>query len=1817
MKQILILLLFFSLSAQESNEPFCPAYSGCFQIANVNGDPTAIVGGCVNVITGDFFDTQRDLYMVGGEPLVLERSYCSSDFSMGGLSNGWHFNLQGMINNYTWKGPHGREVSYQQDGKINPEILHKGLANNASGLLSGKTNLKNSALSYQTEICIVRNSDFSHSNFTKIENDLFALTSDVKPNGMRLHYNYCKRGLSSALVANARGECQQSITFAYPDNNSDRPPDHLLVYANDGRIVQYCFEQFRYPGNVYKAYHGPKDGLFFSEPEGASEGSRVKKREKQEAQQPEPPQPPPEEGLHPRFYLSKVVRPNGPTEHYIYEQKNTQDKHFERLTHKVLPDNRFLKIDYYKRVDGLPQGHPWIGKVKMLQGPIGSTAAALPIYSFHYDCEGFCHVQNAMGHRTDYYWDHDKRLKKVVKNGSLINDLYWGGGCDYGNLYARVCSDLTGPLFCKCYRYDDSGNVLNEWLYGNLSGHNSAPLIIGDNGIPIETGCERFEKKYTYSNDLKNLLLVEEEGNKAKRYRYYPNTDLLEAVFTLEDENIVLRNGYSYDESCVLVEEILDDGISANLSDLTGASFRKIKRITPKKTHPFGVPEVIEEYCQDLAINKEYLSKKVLNTYSIEGRLIRQDYYDSECRYAYTLEWEYDAYGNITKEIDALGNTTFRQFDANSNLIFEQGPRGDVYKQFYYDYCNRLLRADEVHPDRILTTQYRYDLLGRRTATIDCYGNETNYEFDAFDRVTKIIGPEGFNGRPVRENVYDSLGNLVHAIDAMGNTTYTSYNVRGQPKVIVYPDGSSEHFSYYLHGPLAGKVERNGCSFHYRYDYQDRLIETKCCDPNNNLLWKTSATYNALNILTETDRAGNVTYYEYDIYGRKVSILRGSHKEEYQYDSLHRLIKTITYYGDAFHEMIVKTCCYDAANRVIQESTEDSSGKILTETKYGYDALGRRTQIIQGASFNEIHYDSYGIPTETIDSLGNVTRTIQSFTHRNAYDQLVACQEVIDPLGNSTIIIKDTRGRDVEHLRKNALGEVTQKREVFYDHNGNKTKVVETIFLPESSYQVAHIWQYDCMNRAIRCIEACGMPEQKTTSYTFNQIGQLIQIHKPSGVVIHHVYSPEGLLVKLLSSDQTVHYTFSYDANQNLIESHDIVNNTVTKRSYDIYNQVIEEKLGNDLILQFDYDAIGRMVNLSLPDNSSLAYSYQGVLLKEIHRNSSSGGKLYTHSYDLFDALLNPVKQTFLGNAGTLAQTFDKKGRTQLIQSQFTEESYIYDAADNLISRSQTDGVGKNDASYSYDDLYQITEERGVDCHSYRFDSNHNRIAKDNCLSEFNYLNQIMDAGYLYDEDGRLIQSPDCVYRYDALDRLISLSSDEVKATYTYDSFNRRLTKTINGQTWRYLYADQNDIGCFFKDQMIEFRALGLGHGAEIGASVAIELDGIPYAPVHDLNGNITALISQKGKLADTYRYTAFGEEKTSPKTANPWRFSSKRCDDESSLIYFGRRYYSPSLSRWLTPDPLSYQAGPNLYAYVSNNPLTSIDLYGLRECRTMPSAIFVKDIISKASDYISEALSTASDTISHVKDKVSEVSEKITTVAESVCSSIKTFSDTYLIGNLHQKTSIGYYPGVVDYPDGADIIFLILGQCNDAGSCDMKAETLSNLHGGVPIPHVKNCTYGLLGDTLKSFEMKIGFSNFRSVRIAADMITKYLESSGRDMTIYVESQGAITFACALKYIPNDLHKRISVYAFGGGTILPKNDLKKCINYWCNFDPVTPFTSPLGILSCLLNPKNYELEILQGERLLPYHNFSNGPYFQQEYTLGKNYIRKCFFNNSE
>src|SRR5437870_13113673 len=83
------------------------------------------------------------------------------------------------------------------------------------------------------------------------------------------------------------------------------------------------------------------------------------------------------------------------------------------------------------------------------------------------------------------------------------------------------------------------------------------------------------------------------------------------------------------------------------------------------------------------------------------------------------------------------------------------------------------------------------------------------------------------------------------------------------------------------------------------------------------------------------------------------------------------------------------------------------------------------------------------------------------------------------------------------------------------------------------------------------------------------------------------------------------------------------------------------------------------------------------------------------------------------------------------------------------------------------------------------------------------------------------------------------------------------------------------------------------------------------------------------------YRYDPYGNTISSSGTlasANVYRFSSKEIHFNSGLYYYGYRWYAPNLQRWLSRDPILEAGGINLYAFVNNNSMLSVDPWG-EEC--------------------------------------------------------------------------------------------------------------------------------------------------------------------------------------------------------------------------------------------------------------------------------------------
>lgn len=1520
--------------------------------SNLTAGPNAFVRDMVNVITGDYVEHEIDLILDKPSPIVFERSYSSSFHDKGTLNYGWNLNhfTTLYVSTYVKKPKIGTVLNripklraYLNEGqgaitsfrghfptenkKIRKKCIEKGMTNCGKGEIGGRTNPKNITLtvrSHNPNLYFVKEGSGIIHNFEIYcyEHKVFNLAKTFFPNGNHLEYNYNKLNqVSSCQLKSALKHVlgEFSINY-YPKNFGEKK---IRIQVKNAGNIQFTFNEFNN-----------------------------------------------------KWCLKHVERPFLPDVHYGYGFDYYG--HIPRIITKSFPDKRTTYISYWDKGDvdneEIRHSDPRFGRVKEIREPVGSDERLITTYSFHYQLNsdkrsGITNVYDANHNLTKYVYNKEQRLTSIQYCGKRSHfnrkeNFYWGTEEQTANLIAHSIADTDGNvLMVRTLSYDLKGNPLEDCLCGNLSGNNVRyPYLENDLNV-ILNGCESFAKICTFSNDEFNLKLSEAEGQQKVTYRYVDKSDQLAAKFIYEGERIRQRYFYTYDLRGMLTGEIIDDGTSNREDDLTGVSQRTIRAVSGRNVVPVCLPEI--EYEQYVDENNEIkTNKRIVNLHTNEGKLYEQHHYDHDNNLRYRLHWEYDQKGNVKREVNAAGEEILRRFDSNQNIVYEYGPSKDYYTEFAYDYMNRLTKVTKVDckTKEQFTTEHKYDLRNNRIATIDIYGNETNFEYDEYNRLVKTVLPaapdtQGALFRAQKQVEYDCLGYPLKLIDGNGYITEQRNTLRGQPYLINFPDGSREKLTYNLDGTLREKIEKNGLIIRYTYDYQKRPLKTELFNHEDELISVSSIEYNAFHPIKEIDNEGNVTRYEYDRIGRLSGIFTKESAEYYSYDNLGRKNRIKTFYGYQPDEYTLQSLEYDLRDRIVEDCLQDSLGNVLRKQTYVYDKDDNQTQINVYTDFNvcsstNISYNIHKQPIKSIDPEGNITTFNYRYDYRDSYGINVPYSEAIDPKGNLTITVGNAIGKTAMIQKKNAFGRLIQQREFFYDGEGQLVQTTETVIsLDEGGREVITQWKYNELGEVKECIEAVGTPEQKHTVHTFNSYGQKEATIKPDGTLILFIYDFKGRLENVSSSNQTLSYSYFYDKNDNPVKIVDNINQTENIRSYDHLNRIIEEKLGNNLNVKYSYDREGKVHSVTLPDQSHVVYGYNAAAdLINVKRISYPGELLYFQSYQ-YDLAGNLIETQLPFKLGDIKRTYDSCRRPlSITTSCFSEKQIKYDSVGSLLSHVFKDPKGELTCEYTYDDLYQISTESGVAFHNYIHDSLHNRIFHNGVKLEVNALNQLLlnsKGAYLYDLNGNLVEKESQTYSYDVWDRLTNVTEGNARISYQYDDLNRRISKTtfnwdpianawITANVLYYLYIDNNEVGEYDSSHKpLNLRILGYGKGAEIGAAITFEINQEIFIPLVDSTGSTRVLLNQAGIPIDTYRYTAFGEEIlycNNPFPVTDWRFCSKRKDIETGFVYFGRRYYDSFSGRWITTDPLGYEPGPNLYAYVHNNPLTKIDLYGLEE---------------------------------------------------------------------------------------------------------------------------------------------------------------------------------------------------------------------------------------------------------------------------------------------
>jgi RHS repeat-associated protein len=259
-------------------------------------------------------------------------------------------------------------------------------------------------------------------------------------------------------------------------------------------------------------------------------------------------------------------------------------------------------------------------------------------------------------------------------------------------------------------------------------------------------------------------------------------------------------------------------------------------------------------------------------------------------------------------------------------------------------------------------------------------------------------------------------------------------------------------------------------------------------------------------------------------------------------------------------------------------------------------------------------------------------------------------------------------------------------------------------------------------------------------------------------------------------------------------------------------------------------------------------------------------------------------------------------------------------------------------------------------------------------------LTKYGDLTLVYDALGRLVEKRDASvtpvaitkYTWDSLGALRRVELPDGRVIeYLIDAIGRRVGKKVNGavqRRWiyrdtlrpiaeldaagnvvaRYVYAD--GVGAEDDAMMSILRRLGALETADFtGGMSSLEafLSG-PLTPEYVVAGTtIYRLLTDHlgtlkmvteaamGQTALQRSYDEFGVvlSEIGPEAGNdfvPFGFAGGLYDPASGLVRFGARDYDPSVGRWLSKDPILFEGdGPNLYAYVLNDPINGVDPTG------------------------------------------------------------------------------------------------------------------------------------------------------------------------------------------------------------------------------------------------------------------------------------------------
>ena len=524
-----------------------------------------------------------------------------------------------------------------------------------------------------------------------------------------------------------------------------------------------------------------------------------------------------------------------------------------------------------------------------------------------------------------------------------------------------------------------------------------------------------------------------------------------------------------------------------------------------------------------------------------------------------------------------------------------------------------------------------------------------------------------------------------------------------------------------------------------------------------------------------------------------------------------------------------------------------------------------------------------------------------------------------------------------------------------------------------------NLYSYDALTLALTNEISYGRSSVSALTRTYDALGRPTGLSLGPDYAVEYGYDTYGRFSSVTSHWPlaTSHYQYSYLPGTDLLAGYTAGDFTRTV-SYEPYRSLItsvENKHNSTTISRYDYtnDALGRRTAISrsgtafgtMPVRDSYGYNHRSEVTsarRTLVANPSQEIRGFSYDY-AYDPIGNRISSTeYDPENNALISSYTANALNQYQQRTIPGYAAVRGTATNtaVVTVNGNSVWRLDDYFYGGDEADNSTAATMKELEIIAAHSNHYAAATGHV-----FVAQTPEV-FQYDDDGNLTQDSRFTYAWDAENRLTGITTRDdlpasvprVRITHRYDHQSRRVaTKRAiwSGADWqaagdnRYLYDSWNVVAetrsaapantnlyVWGLDLSGTLQGAG-GIGGLLTVRKRLE-DGTGivrnYDYLFDGNGNVVQeILRTDGAINAHYEYDPFGNTVVALRldaTDNPFRFSTKWFDNDTGLGYWGYRWYSPEMVRWISKDPIGELGGHNIYSIIDNAPIEKWDYLGL-----------------------------------------------------------------------------------------------------------------------------------------------------------------------------------------------------------------------------------------------------------------------------------------------